>query len=100
MIDSFLSAPVRAAFCDGNADLLGAQLSALRERYPDDELLAELARSLPPRLNRAPENRVAIWTAVERALAPEHCMAHALAESCVRKQVSTNGWSRCALSAP
>jgi len=83
VIDSLLSAPMRAAFCDGNPDLLGAQLSGLRARYPDDELLDELARSLPPRLGRAPENRAAIWAAIEQALAPEHCMAHALAESCV-----------------
>jgi SAM-dependent methyltransferase len=83
VIDSLLSAPMRGAFCAGNANLLGVQLAELRGRYPDDGLLAELARSLPPRLSRAPDNRAAIWAAIEQALAPEQCMAHALAESCV-----------------
>jgi len=91
VIEALLAAPMRAAFCDGNAELLDAQLAGLRTRYPDDELLAELARSLPPRLSRAPENRVAIWAGIEVALAPEHCVLHALAESCVT-EVQIDQW--------
>src|SRR4051812_13812191 len=83
VLDAFLSAPMRSAFCAGDADSLCAQLAALRAIHPDDELLAELARSLPPRLGRPVVNRRAMWAAIEQALAPEHCMAYALAESCV-----------------
>jgi SAM-dependent methyltransferase len=82
VLDAFLSAPMRAAFCDGDANALGALLGALRA-HDGDELLAELARSLPPRLGLPADNRSAIWTALEGALAPEHCMAHALADCCV-----------------
>jgi hypothetical protein len=58
-------------------------LADLRARHGDDELLAELARSLPSRLGQTAENRAAIWKAIEQALAPEHCVAHALAGCCV-----------------
>jgi ubiquinone/menaquinone biosynthesis C-methylase UbiE len=83
VLDAFLSTKMRAAFCGGDAEALGALLCTLLAQYDGDELLAELARSLPPRLGLAAENRSAIWAAVEGALAPEHCMAHALADSCV-----------------
>jgi hypothetical protein len=58
-------------------------LSALRERHPGDELLIELARALPPRLGRSLQNREAIWTAIQQALAPEQCVVRVLVDSCV-----------------
>ncbi len=83
VLDAFLSAPARAAFCSGDARAFDALLSSLRAEHGGDDLLAELARSLPPRLGLPPDNRAAVWRAIEQALAPEHCMAHALAQSCV-----------------
>jgi SAM-dependent methyltransferase len=79
VLDGLLSASLRSAFCDGNAGAFCGLLSDLRERCGDDQLLGELTRSLPPRLGLPPENRRVIWAAIEQALAPEHCVAHAMA---------------------
>ena len=78
-----LGQPMRAAFCSGNAAAFNAQIQALAARYPHDTLVVELARSLPARLNRAQQERMAIWNAIEEALAPERCLADTLNACCV-----------------
>jgi SAM-dependent methyltransferase len=72
-----------SAFCDGDAPAFNAQMSALAVRFPHDTLAVELARCLPLRIGRAPRERVAIWNAIEEALAPERCLAQALNACCV-----------------
>jgi hypothetical protein len=79
----FLAPGMRAAFCSGDAPSFGAQITTLLERHGNDALLVELARSLPSRLSRAPRERIAIWTAIEDALAPEQCLAESLNQACV-----------------
>jgi len=79
----FLAPTMRAAFCSGEVASFNAQMAALTERHRDDSLIAELARALPSRLDRTPRERVAIWKAIEDALAPERCLADALNSSCV-----------------
>jgi SAM-dependent methyltransferase len=79
----FLAPGMRAAFCSGDAASFGAQIATLLERHGNDALLTELARSLPSRMSRAPRERIAIWTAIEDALAPERCLAESLNEACV-----------------
>lgn len=83
VLASLLSAPVCNAFCDGDAAALHGFFAALLEQYARDELLSGVAQSLPRRLSEPGENRAAIWTALEQALAPEHCVVQALIESCV-----------------
>jgi SAM-dependent methyltransferase len=82
-LGGFLSPALRAAFCAANVETFHAQLGSLLAQYASDALLAELARSLPSRLGRAPRERVAIWNAVEEALAPEHRLALSLDNCCV-----------------
>ena len=82
-LEAFLGPAMRAAFCAGDVSAFGALLSTLAERHPEDSLVAELARSLPTRLARAPRERIAIWNAIEDALAPERCLAAALDLCCV-----------------
>jgi ubiquinone/menaquinone biosynthesis C-methylase UbiE len=74
---------VRAAFCAGYAAEFMAQLVTLVETHRQDTLLADLSRSLPSRLGRPPQERVAIWAAIEDALAPERCLGESLNEACV-----------------
>ncbi len=74
---------MRAAFCAGDAAAFNAQMQALAARYPHDSLVGELARCLPTRLNRAKQERLAIWNAIEEALAPERCLADSLNACCV-----------------
>jgi SAM-dependent methyltransferase len=81
VLEGLLGAPLRASFCSGDAATFVAQLRTLQHRYPGDSLLAELARSLPSRLTRAQRERVAIWKAIEDALAPERCLAESLERS-------------------
>lgn len=78
----FLHEDMRAAFCTGDL-AFNARIVALREAYPDDSLVAELAHALLPRALRPPRERLAIWSAVEDALAPELCLAEALIACCV-----------------
>lgn len=78
VLEGLLAPPMRAAFCAGDVDAFGAQVRPLLTRHPTDSLLIELARSLPSRLTRPPRERVAIWKAIEDALAPERCLAEAL----------------------
>jgi SAM-dependent methyltransferase len=74
---------IRAAFCAGDAAEFMAQLVTLVEKHREDDLLADLARSLPSRLGRPPQERIAIWAAIEDALAPERCLGETLNEACV-----------------
>lgn len=83
VLEGLVAPAMRSAFCAGDAPAFHAQLSQLAARYPDDSLLADLAKSLPSRLVRAHRERIAIWKAVEEALAPERCLAGALDASCV-----------------
>jgi ubiquinone/menaquinone biosynthesis C-methylase UbiE len=71
------------AFCTGDAAGLNATLAALARMHPQDALVAEMVRSLPLRLGRAQRERVAIWTAIEDALAPERYLSEALQACCV-----------------
>jgi SAM-dependent methyltransferase len=82
-LDAFLAPAMRAAFCAGDAPAFGAQLSALTVKHSRDALVAELAKSLPSRLARAQAERVALWKALEDALAPERCLAESLNACCV-----------------
>jgi SAM-dependent methyltransferase len=82
-LSTFLGSGTRSAFCGGDALGFHAQMSALLLEHPSDALVAELARSLPSRLARASRERQALWQAVDDALAPEHCLAEALAGCCV-----------------
>lgn len=78
VLRGFLAPATRAAFCAGDVGALQAQLLALLARYPGDNLLMELARAVPTRLLRPPRERLAIWNALEDALAPERCIAESL----------------------
>jgi SAM-dependent methyltransferase len=91
VLELLLSARMQTAFCEADAPALGALLSALRERYPDDDLLCQLSRALPPRLRLPAPDRVATWNAIGRALAPERCLLQALRASCV-SEVRLNEW--------
>lgn len=92
-LDAFLTQRTRAAFCSGNAAAFNAWVSALARTHPHDTLVAELARSLPLRLGRAQRERIAIWNAVEEALAPERCLSEALQACCVAREDLDN-WLR------
>ena len=83
VLSGLLEHGLRTAFCAGDAPVFGARMSELVSRYPRDSLLAELAQSLPSRLARAQRERVAIWAAIEEALAPERCLADSLHACCV-----------------
>jgi SAM-dependent methyltransferase len=80
---TFLGAPMKAAFCSGDAAAFQAQVSALLAGNRQDALIVDLARSLPSRLSRSERERVAIWKAIEDALAPERCLAESLRECCI-----------------
>lgn len=82
-LTGFLGPGMRNAFCSGDATAFNPLLAALVERHPHDSLVFELARALPSRLSRTPRERLAIWTALEAALAPEHCLSECLNECCV-----------------
>jgi SAM-dependent methyltransferase len=80
---TFLGPAMKAAFCGGDVPAFQAQMSALLAGNREDELLVELARSLPSRLGRTERERVAIWKAIEDALAPERCLTEALRQCCI-----------------
>jgi SAM-dependent methyltransferase len=85
-IVAFQAPETRAAFWSGNTAAFNAQLSMLRKTHPYDTLIAELARSLPSRMNRGERERAAIWKAIEEALAPERWVLEALNVCCVAPQ--------------
>jgi SAM-dependent methyltransferase len=78
VLTGFLAPATRAAFCAGDANSFHAQIAALLTRHPRDGLLVELARTVPTRLGRPQRERLAIWNALEDALAPERCIAESL----------------------
>ena len=80
---AFLAPTMRASFCSGDADGLASQISLLVQRYPDDTLIAQLARALPTRLGWLMEKRVSTWESLEDALAPEMRMSDSLNACCV-----------------
>jgi SAM-dependent methyltransferase len=82
-VAAFLAPAVRDAFRSGDAPGLRAEMSLLIQQYPDDALIAELARALPSRVSWARERRVSTWEALEDALAPESCVSKSLHASCV-----------------
>lgn len=79
----FLAQSLRTSFCSGDAPGLAARLATLRELHPRDALVDLLARELPSRIRGAQATRLAVWRALEDALAPEQCIAESLDESCV-----------------
>jgi len=80
---AFLAPDMRDAFCAGDGAGLGPQLSLLIQRYPDDDLIAALARALPSRLGWLAEKRVSTWQTLEEALAPEAGVSDSLSTCCV-----------------
>lgn len=82
-INYFLGPDLSTAFRNGDSRMFSAEMHALQTRFPRDDLVAELARSLPSRLGRTPRERHAIWKAIEDALAPERCLAECLNACCV-----------------
>ena len=83
VLEAFLAPRTRAAFCDGDVTGFGSRMAAIVANHAEDSLALELARALPSRLQRAPRERQTIWNALEDALAPERCLAHALDRACV-----------------
>lgn len=82
---------LRAAFLSGNAVAFTAEMASLRRRHPRDTLVAELARILPPRARLGGRERLSAWSAVERALSPEHRILEALDACCVAPE-SLEDW--------
>ncbi|HEY6123246.1 MAG TPA: class I SAM-dependent methyltransferase [Steroidobacteraceae bacterium] len=82
-IERLLGASLRAAFCAGDAAGFHAQMTALIALHPHDDLVACLARALQPRVASPQAKRIATWSAIEEALAPERCVSEALCECCV-----------------
>ena len=82
-VTAFLAPTVRESFCAGDAPRLDAQLALLVERYPEDDLVAQLARALPARLGWLAANRVSTWETLEQALEPERSVSDSLGECCV-----------------
>ena len=81
----------RAAFCAGDAAALAGCIAMLTTRHPHDRLIAELARALPSQIGRTSRERIAIWTAIEGALAPERTLSDALQSCCVAPEM-LNDW--------
>lgn len=80
---AFLAPTVRSSFCAGDADRFNSQIALLVQRYPDDELVAQLADALPTRLGWLKEKRISTWESLEEALAPERRVSESLNSCCV-----------------
>jgi SAM-dependent methyltransferase len=80
---ALLGPATRTAFCSGDAAGFSARMAAVLEQNPQDDLATQLARGLQPRLASPQAKRIAIWTAIEEALAPERCVSESLMSSCV-----------------
>jgi SAM-dependent methyltransferase len=89
VITAFLAPSMRSAFMAGEGALFSAQVVSLAAHHPEDSLMAELARAMPPRVARPPRERVAIWNALEDALGPERCLAASLSASAVSRSAMT-----------
>ncbi len=83
VIDMFFGPALRTAFCSGDAAGFDSQMAALIEQHAQDDLVACLSRALPPRLASPQARRIAIWAAIEEALAPERCVSGTLLACCV-----------------
>lgn len=81
-LDAFLGERMRLAFCAGDPAFM-VWAEHLHSAFPYDSVVAELVQAMTTRLSRAPRERLAIWSAVEDAMAPEICLAEALLASCV-----------------
>ena len=84
-IRAFLAPPLRATASSGDVAACKAQIATLLARFPEDVLIAELARAVSSRLGGPRTNWPAIWTIFEEALAPERRVAESLDESCVAR---------------
>jgi ubiquinone/menaquinone biosynthesis C-methylase UbiE len=89
---AFLAPTMRASFCSGDAAGLASQITLLVQRYPDDTLIAQLARALPTRLGWLMEKRVSTWELLEDALAPEMQVSGSLNACCVAPS-QIDAWS-------
>ena len=78
-----LSPAMRAGFCGGDAVAFNAQMSALKARHSHDSLVDQLSKCLPARMGRPSMERIALWKAIEEAVAPELCLAESLNACCV-----------------
>jgi len=83
VLEDFLGPTLCAAFCSGDSARFTSHLSSLIGRHPHDDLIAHLARALTPRLGHPQGKRIAIWAAIEEALAPERRVSESLKSSCV-----------------
>jgi ubiquinone/menaquinone biosynthesis C-methylase UbiE len=89
---AFLAPTMRTSFCSGDAEGLASQITLLVQRYPDDTLIAQLARALPTRLGWLMEKRVSTWELLEDALAPEMQVSDSLNACCVAPS-QIDAWS-------
>ncbi len=80
---AFTGPETRAPFCAGHAAAFHERMAALARKYPKDRLIAELSRTMPLRIVRSERERLAIWNAIEEALAPEQWLLEALEVCCV-----------------
>jgi ubiquinone/menaquinone biosynthesis C-methylase UbiE len=83
VLNAFAGDELRVAFAGADAAGFEALLGELCRRHPQDDLLAQLARALPARMQRPVGERQAIWRSIEDALEPERCLAQALDACCV-----------------
>jgi SAM-dependent methyltransferase len=88
---AFLSQITRTAFCAGDAPAFDARMRELLVNYPD-ALFVALSRQLPQHLARGPGERLAVWQALEAALAPEHCVLKTLS-TCRVEPAQLAEWS-------
>jgi SAM-dependent methyltransferase len=82
-LEVMFASALRAAFCAGDARAFTSPLAAVRASCPGDDLIAWLARELPPRLRAPAAARLKIWSSLESALAPERCIAECVDAICV-----------------
>ena len=82
-LTTFLGREIRGAFVSGDTSSFEAQMSLLKQDHPRDALVAELARSVPSRLNRGGSERIVIWKAIEEALMPERTLLESQIACCV-----------------
>lgn len=85
-IEAATAPDLRSAFCAGDARALGGVLALLEQQHGDDPLAAQLVSVLPARLMRPARQRLAIWRAIEDALAPERLVIKRLIDCCVAPQ--------------
>jgi SAM-dependent methyltransferase len=87
----FQEREMRTAFLSANAVAFNGRISLLREKHPGDSLVVELARCLPLRIRLCKNQRIAVWKAVEEALAPEQRILETLNMCCLAPE-DLDGW--------